>query len=207
MLPFTWSSIQGHPSVRLSAESLELCTENLGNETGSDMVESDVIEFLSCGSWEGGRKEEKKKKARHQVRKFPPPLTTIRGTESVRVKPHREGGRLLLQLTKVNLPSCFQAQRTHGRLRLCFSNHINNNNNNIQEQDQGVESVDAQTQNNGQHEHEHEHGQGSNSWSVMRVENNKYHERPSRRTRCNEPDHEHKDFLINWGEPFCVAIS
>ncbi|KOM26596.1 hypothetical protein LR48_Vigan303s001800 [Vigna angularis] len=111
-------------SHRLSPKSLELCTENLGNETGSDIIESG-IELLSshsseCGDGEvspGMIREKRERKAR-EGRSFPPPLTTITGSESIRVRPHREGGRLVLQLIKV--PSSFRAERSPGRLRLCF---------------------------------------------------------------------------------------
>ncbi|KAL2349510.1 hypothetical protein Fmac_003510 [Flemingia macrophylla] len=216
-----WSSIQALSSVekestisryevkqslvRLSAKSLELCTENLGNETGSDVMTESDVEFLSSCSWEGRscRKEEKKKV--REARHFPPPLTTIRGSHSIQMKPHREGGRLVLQLTKtkLNLPSSFHAQRTPGRLRLCFSNNIHHDH---VQRDVKHQHVDAENDEhphdaeNYEHPHdaenyEHQHQHQYTSWSV------------SRRSRCNETDHENKDLLLNWGEPFCVAIS
>ncbi|KAK3417615.1 hypothetical protein EUGRSUZ_H03564, partial [Eucalyptus grandis] len=52
---------------------------------------------------------------------FPPPLTTI-ANDSIRVRPHREEGRLILEAVRDpqgNRP-CFRAERSHGRLRLCF---------------------------------------------------------------------------------------
>ncbi|XP_027362531.1 uncharacterized protein LOC113870129 [Abrus precatorius] len=115
---------QSYSSVRLSPQSLELCTENLGNETGSDMIESG-IDLLSSSEGENLVRREEKRKTRQVLgaKEFPPPLTTIRGSESLRVRSHREDGRLVLELTKVNVPSCFQAQRSHGRLRLRFWTH------------------------------------------------------------------------------------
>jgi hypothetical protein len=57
-----------------------------------------------------------------KTQNFPPPLTTIRGSESLRVRPHREDGRLVIEVTKVPpSTSCFQADRSNGRLRLSFS--------------------------------------------------------------------------------------
>ncbi|XP_027367490.1 protein FANTASTIC FOUR 3 [Abrus precatorius] len=123
---------QKRSSLLLSSESLELCTENLGNESGTHIAENG-IDMLSSPNCAGGNSETREqsqfrqpfaaKKAKTQ--NFPPPLTTIRGSESLRVRPHREDGRLVIQVTKVPLTSsCFQAERSHGRLRLCFlTNH------------------------------------------------------------------------------------
>ncbi|KAL5182188.1 Protein FANTASTIC FOUR 3 [Glycine soja] len=147
--------------LRLSPKSLELCTENLGNETGCDDIITETgIELLSSSSSSSTR-EQKSRKAREAARSFPPPLTTIRGSESIRVRPHREGGRLVLQLTKV--PSCFQAQRSPGRLRLCFWTDIQTQEHEDEEDDDG---------------RGWEHTKGCNSW----VENN--YERQI--SRCKE---------------------
>jgi hypothetical protein len=114
---------QKRSSLILSPKSLELCTENLGNESGTDIVENDMLLSLM------GTSEEKKQPCRQvlgatkkvKTQNFPPPLTTIRGSESLRVRPHREDGRLVIEVTKVPpSTSCFQADRSNGRLRLCF---------------------------------------------------------------------------------------
>ncbi|CAL5209736.1 unnamed protein product [Lathyrus oleraceus] len=114
---------QKRSSLVLSPKSLELCTENLGNESGTDIVENDMLLSLMgkteerepCRQVVGGSKKAK-------IQNFPPPLTTIRGSESLRVRPHREDGRLVIEFTKVPpRTSCFEADRSHGRLRLCFS--------------------------------------------------------------------------------------
>jgi len=199
-------------SLKLSPKSLELCTENLGNETGSDIVGSG-IELLSSHSSECGEGEvrEKQKRKAREGRVFPPPLTTIRGSESIRVRPHREGGRLVLQLTKV--PSSFQAERSPGRLRLCFWTEVQHHHHVedvVVEDDQEDEVEKAQ-----EHDHDdddgvdaennecewelfHEHRKERNGWvveGVVRVENTKF-------SRCKEEDHENiNDLLINWGEP------
>ncbi|CAL0332094.1 unnamed protein product [Lupinus luteus] len=117
-----------HSSVRLSPKSLELCTENLGNETGSDDMMDNEVEMLSYPpSFSWGHVEEKKgskivRGEKEKRKNFPPPLTTIRGgSESLKMMPHREGGRLVIQLTQLQPNgSCFQAERSHGRLRLSF---------------------------------------------------------------------------------------
>ncbi|KAF1861314.1 hypothetical protein Lal_00014040 [Lupinus albus] len=106
-----------YSSVRLSQKSLELCTENLGNETGSDEMmekEVDLFSYSPSITWEYVEKKKEKRK------NFPPPLTTIRvgGSDCLKMKPHREGGRLVIKLQPTG--SCFQAERSHGRLRLSF---------------------------------------------------------------------------------------
>ncbi|CAJ1977250.1 unnamed protein product [Sphenostylis stenocarpa] len=115
-------------SLSLSPKSLELCTENLGNESGSDSDESS-IDMLSVVDVNSGTREQTQQRQPRQLstakkaktQNFPPPLTTIRGSEALRVRPHRENGRLVIEVTKVPpSPSCFQAERSHGRLRLCF---------------------------------------------------------------------------------------
>lgn len=115
----------------LSEKSLELCTENLGSETGTDIIIEDDGSSSSCGifSENGGKNIPPRREVELQkcaaakkviARNFPPPLTTIRGVASLQVRPHREDGRLIIKATKAPSPRCslFQAERSHGRLRL-----------------------------------------------------------------------------------------
>ncbi|CAL5209737.1 unnamed protein product [Lathyrus oleraceus] len=113
---------QKRSSLVLNPKSLELCTENLGNESGTNIVENDMLLSLM-------ETKEQRQRCRQvladtkkvKIQNFPPPLTTIRGSESLRVRPRREDGRLVIEATKVpRRTSCFQAERSHGRLRLCF---------------------------------------------------------------------------------------
>ncbi|KAI3773083.1 hypothetical protein L6452_04281 [Arctium lappa] len=123
-----------HPMVKrsvsaLSTKSLEMCTESLGTETGSDVSESSD-EF----SWEErerfgglrrsnvrifGRKVETHRRGSGSGG-FPPPLTSISGSDgTVKVRPHREGGRLVIKAISVSdCGTKFEAERTNGRLRL-----------------------------------------------------------------------------------------
>lgn len=109
-----------HPQVKrsmssLSEKSLKLCTESLGSETGTDIIEDDMDSLSSSSSCSPtGAKTA-------SARNFPPPLTTISGLERLQVKPHREDGRLIVKATKsASTGSLFQAERSHGRLRLSF---------------------------------------------------------------------------------------
>ncbi|CAK9151065.1 unnamed protein product [Ilex paraguariensis] len=118
-----------HPLVKrssstLSTKSLDMCTESLGSETGSEVSES-IDEFSSL-SWEGPNfgalqrsKSPEFSKKLNGSGTFPPPLTSISGSDCVRVRPHREDGRLVIKA--VTVPSSntnFQAERVNGRLRL-----------------------------------------------------------------------------------------
>ncbi|CAL1396839.1 unnamed protein product [Linum trigynum] len=130
----------------LSDKSLELCTENLGSETGTDHVsatdgDSSYLFSSPSPTWEapesaepnspvsqpaaarsgcGNYKRSRSNSSRRGSGGFPPPLTTMRGPELVQVRrPHREGGRLVIEAVKSqSQPSCFEAERIDGRLRL-----------------------------------------------------------------------------------------
>ncbi|OIW06909.1 hypothetical protein TanjilG_19558 [Lupinus angustifolius] len=140
------SSLYVHPqqnrsSLVLSPRSLELCTENLGSESGSDIVHNNIDinmnmnmnMFSSLEYYVGGNIEamEQSKPCKNLAPKkgkamnFPPPLTTIAGSESLSLRPHREDGRLVIEVTKAPpmFASCFHAERSHGCLRLRFSNN------------------------------------------------------------------------------------
>ncbi|KAK7270014.1 hypothetical protein RIF29_22859 [Crotalaria pallida] len=122
---------QNRSSIVLSPRSLELCTENLGSESGSDIVENDIDMHMLSSSCIETREQKKPSNSlafkKGKAMNFPPPLTTIRGSESLRLRPHREDGRLVIEVTKASpmSSSCFHAERSHGCLRLRFlDNHI-----------------------------------------------------------------------------------
>ncbi|KAJ4969003.1 hypothetical protein NE237_015704 [Protea cynaroides] len=116
-----------HPLTRssstLSKRSLDMCTEDLGSETGSVISEEEII----INSSDCDRRRERPKSSLQQPtkvnsREFPPPLTTVSGDSQVQVRTYRERGRLVM--TAVRVPcshSYFQAERGDGRLRLHLS--------------------------------------------------------------------------------------
>ncbi|PWA55472.1 the fantastic four family [Artemisia annua] len=125
-----------HPMVKrsasaLSSMSLEMCTESLGAETGSDVSESS--DEFTLEEREKYRSLMRSKARAFLDRKmvsqrkggggFPPPLTSISGSDgTVKVKPHREGGRLVIKA--VSISDCgtkFEAERANGRLKLSLS--------------------------------------------------------------------------------------
>ncbi|KAG5560126.1 hypothetical protein RHGRI_003425 [Rhododendron griersonianum] len=158
-----WNSLQSlSPSSRtpkqegtyahpiLSEKSLELCTENLGSETGSDTdfslsspdfgggngeistvgkpnshLEKECrIVASQCADKLAWRAELPRKEMEGRKVNFPPPLTTLSGSGSVRIRAHREEGRLIVKAVGGPLENStgtsFRAERSNGRLRLCF---------------------------------------------------------------------------------------
>ncbi|KAE8729393.1 hypothetical protein F3Y22_tig00003715pilonHSYRG00034 [Hibiscus syriacus] len=148
-----------HPLVKrsgscLSEKSLEICTESLGSETGSDgfssyppSVTGDVEEDgkeedqhgvlqqqkTACFDYEDDQPWYVKcnydvigKKSPHYG-SFPPPIPSLSRKDgaSVRMETHRDKGRLVLEAVSVPSKNNFLAQRQDGRLVLTFSNTIN----------------------------------------------------------------------------------
>ncbi|GAV85715.1 DUF3049 domain-containing protein, partial [Cephalotus follicularis] len=114
----------------LSEKSLELCTENLGSETGTDdIIENSTIFSLSTYDTKSGNnyspaREQPRKAEKANARSYPPPLTTISGSESLQVRSHREDGRLVVKAFKTPPHhTTFQAERSNGNLRLSFFKH------------------------------------------------------------------------------------
>ncbi|XVE79162.1 hypothetical protein DITRI_Ditri14bG0035800 [Diplodiscus trichospermus] len=147
-----------HPLVRrsassLSEKSLEICTESLGSETGSDVFSS--YSPSESGDMEEDKEEEQELQQPKQERplpqltsldveeprivkynydfgkkspnrSFPPPIPSLSRKDgaSVRMKTHRDSGRLVLEAVSVPSQNNFLAQRRDGRLVLTFANTI-----------------------------------------------------------------------------------
>ncbi|OMO77007.1 hypothetical protein COLO4_25412 [Corchorus olitorius] len=145
-----------HPLVKrsassLSEKSLEICTESLGSETGSDGFSS--YPPSETGDIEEEHKEEDQQLQQTQPQKpeslitsfdaeeprivkydvskklssnrsFPPPIPSLssRDGASLRMKTHRDNGRLVLEAVSVPSQNNFLAQRQDGRLVLTFAN-------------------------------------------------------------------------------------
>ncbi|KAL2229880.1 UNVERIFIED_CONTAM: Protein FANTASTIC FOUR 3 [Sesamum indicum] len=129
---------------RLSAKSLELCTENLGSETGSDILTDSSSIFSSpplspssnstssyksfdFDDWKQTTNSSSKNPLHREAsscrktKNFPPPLTTMSGSSSLQVRRHREDGRLIIEAVEAPFRNSYlQAERSDGRLRLCF---------------------------------------------------------------------------------------
>ncbi|KAE9589196.1 hypothetical protein Lal_00000421 [Lupinus albus] len=119
-----------HPTVKrstsmLSSKSLEMCTENLGCETGSngsDDISLFSSEFSSCVIGEAVNRDSNSvcKRLNKGRNKYPPILTSLTDSGRVQVRPHREFGRLILEAVTSCSPPLpyFEGERSNGRLRL-----------------------------------------------------------------------------------------
>ncbi|PIA30783.1 hypothetical protein AQUCO_05400112v1 [Aquilegia coerulea] len=115
---------------QLSNKSLELCTETLGSETGSDTGDDIDLSYSSSDSESSKSPTKERSILRHtffggckkvNYGSLPPPLTSISGSNCYSIKPHREGGRLVMKAVRVPSPNtCFQAERRDGRLKLHY---------------------------------------------------------------------------------------
>ncbi|KAF8392438.1 hypothetical protein HHK36_022780 [Tetracentron sinense] len=200
-------------SPRLSKKSLELCTENLGCETGTHISESNNFSssLLDSESSKPPTRERMNMRNFSRTRKvncpnFPPPLTSISGSDRVLVKHRREGGRLVIK--SITVPSSrtyFEAERGDGRLQLWFSKNCSPveeiEGNSKEENDQGVEE-DVEEEEEDEEESdvylgEEMDGNNRKIGDEMRI--GKF-QRP---TRCKEGGN--KGLLV-W-EPFLVATT
>ncbi|EPS65457.1 hypothetical protein M569_09320, partial [Genlisea aurea] len=95
--------------------SLEMCTENLGTETG--IHSSSPQFFLPPENEFSGRIRRPKSEKTRSV--FPPPLSSIAGGGGVLIESHREEGRLVIRArNSCSLRIYFKAERGDGRLKL-----------------------------------------------------------------------------------------
>ncbi|KAI4373121.1 hypothetical protein MLD38_011281 [Melastoma candidum] len=142
-----------HPLVKrsksmLSTQSLDICTESLGSETGSDGFSSypasevgdmesedcleqsqqertssvatafDVFEFYEAAEYVAAADARKTR-----LRSFPPPIQTLSQGNggSLCMQTRRDNGRLVLDAVSIHLEKNFVARRQEGRLVLTFS--------------------------------------------------------------------------------------
>ncbi|KAE8699508.1 Mitochondrial Rho GTPase [Hibiscus syriacus] len=183
---------------RLSDESLEMCTEQLGSETGSEgSLLSLETQSVACDIIPSKPRESSSTRNMRRGYSFPPLLTSISGSNGVQIKPHRENGRLIIQA--ISFPTChsyFHAERSEGRLRLSLFKDTTTilrmeDNNEEQEDDVEVEEefygeTENKEENNGNVGGEIEAGKMP---------------RPS---SCKESNRGHKGGLLNW-KPFLVT--
>ncbi|ESW04495.1 hypothetical protein PHAVU_011G099500 [Phaseolus vulgaris] len=137
-----------HPLVKrskscLNEKSLQICTESLGSETGSDGL---LVSSYSSSETGDAEEEEKVAEPTHQeeeelsnyasvvatkkssspTRAFPPPLHSLSHQQagpSLHMRSRRDNGRLVLEAVSVPSHNNFSIQRQGGRLVLSFSNH------------------------------------------------------------------------------------
>lgn len=180
----------------LSDQSLALCTENLGSESGSDVTDIDDLFSLdvqtkNLGETTTETRTVKSRKRNLSPSDLPPPLTTMRGFQCIQMRPHREDGRLVMTATKAPPRNgCFQADRSNGRLRLSI----------LKDSDEFVENEEETIEPEEPEEYEEEEEEEEeDDDEVMGIEN------VQMSRRCVQGDRENRG-LLNW-ESFCVATS
>ncbi|KAF7850060.1 hypothetical protein BT93_L5908 [Corymbia citriodora subsp. variegata] len=110
----------------LSDRSLEMCTESLGSETGSDVGDGEAPLLSPRGGGDHRLAVRPARKKLSRSGSFPPPLTSVGGSTGVQVRSRREGGRLVVEAVAVSSRCSFlQVERSHGRLRIRFSEESN----------------------------------------------------------------------------------
>ncbi|XP_010552818.1 PREDICTED: protein FANTASTIC FOUR 2-like [Tarenaya hassleriana] len=124
------NAVYVHPlanSAKLSKRSLEMCTEGLGSETGHcPMGSSEEMSLFTPKTHpkkealrRTGERALTGKGSNRVEARFPPAIRS--SGDGVRVKPRREGGRLVLEAVSVSSSiSGFHVERNEGRLRLCL---------------------------------------------------------------------------------------
>ncbi|VVB07051.1 unnamed protein product [Arabis nemorensis] len=112
--------IEKRPVAKLS---LEMCTESLGTENGSesgDEISLLAIEATNMSMIPLTTKPDKVTDFTVRENIFPPPLN-FSVNYSRMVKLYEEDGRLVVQAIRVcSPPRCFVSERREGRLRLCL---------------------------------------------------------------------------------------
>ncbi|XP_058097270.1 protein FAF-like, chloroplastic [Magnolia sinica] len=164
-----------HPLVKrssssLSQKSLQICTESLGSETGSDSISPpEIPDYLVSESSNEETEEERvpvvveeelKDTNKEPVaanyrclmsrksppRSFPPPLPSISNSYGprLRMKPHRKDGRLVLAAISIPSHNTFHAERQDGRLVLSFINKPVKEDNHTITKDKGLQIVEEE---------------------------------------------------------------
>lgn len=270
------SGIYVHPlskRSRFSEKSLQLCTESLGSETGTDIIDTSIFSFSSSYSriekstlppassitttnddhtmtttthqlsessssssstWSRNCKVNKRSTGssnKKSCNKFPPPLTTIRGLNSVQYRPHREDGRLIIKAVEAPLTHNYlQAERSNGRLRLCFfkdeisasnfdeNEELDENENDIIENDirddEEEEEEEGEIEEKEEDTEEEEEKEEDGIYNLKRdIDGNKFDvegemgkEKCQRLSRCKESGKGNKVFC-DWRKPLWVATS
>ncbi|KAG9143038.1 hypothetical protein Leryth_006296 [Lithospermum erythrorhizon] len=204
-------------SPRLSQKSLELCTETLGSETGCDTMDISILSLNSSdntpnvkspSSTDSQKLPKQMKSLRSKAhRSFPPPLTTMRGPNSIQIRPYREEGRLVIEAFETpSRNSYLQAERSNGRLIISF---INDSANNLEPEMTNEDNENDVIEIN-EHENDHEGNYHEDYERIMNEDMDAEGEISTENIqipgRYNENQHGNKPSCF-WRKPLCVATS
>ncbi|XP_018484715.1 protein FANTASTIC FOUR 2 [Raphanus sativus] len=202
-----------HPTEKrsvsmLNEKSLEMCTESLGAETGSESgdelsllaLEANAISRAHSLSPKPKHQEEEKdtdfhakKSTMSRSKSFPPPIKFVKESRYNRmVRSLGEDGRVVVHAIRSSSPPrCFVAEREEGRLRLCLSPESSLLRDNHEEEEEEEEEETEE----GMAEENNENLEGKNG--------NKKISRLS--SRCKENGREPKPMLTWKQQQFWVA--
>ncbi|XP_010430400.1 PREDICTED: protein FANTASTIC FOUR 1-like [Camelina sativa] len=207
-----------HPIEKRSVAklSLEMCTESLGTENGSDSGdEISLLAFEGTNTSIMSPHTAKPQKETNLIvtreNSFPPPLKSVNGFNNRRmVRSYKEDGRLVVQAIRVcPPPRCFVSERCEGRLRLCLSENsslshdgdedqFEENESDIEahEEDEDEEKGEEDYAEDEEEEQEEEEGiMGNNDNFEVKTGKKKFSRRPKR--RCHENGCE-PTTMLNW---------
>ncbi|KAK9725470.1 hypothetical protein RND81_05G145700 [Saponaria officinalis] len=207
-------------SSKLSQKSLEMCTESLGCETGTCIMDNSV--FLESRTGKSRRKTMETEKQNNQVviKSLPPPLTTLTGPNPIQVKPVREDGRLVIKAVSSPIKrACLRAERSNGRLKLSLID----DNFGDDENNQSTDYETSVTNDNGNdydddndNDNDNDEGQCTEIVSDKKEEDESLGEKMKEikimgvvkkqiASRCKERGQGNKRLVVNYWEPFWVA--
>ncbi|ESQ49447.1 hypothetical protein EUTSA_v10022430mg [Eutrema salsugineum] len=210
------------PSSRrtLSDESLALCTESLGSETGSDVINdqdlflvSSELQTMETRTSTTTSVSSRQGRKRNAMDSLPPPLTSMRGFGCIQVKSHRENGRLVMTATKPPPRNRCLQDRSNGCVRLAIlidsDERIETETKDEEEEEEEEEEEIIEIERDNEEEipeyeekeeeEVEEEVEEKEEIEVMGIE------KIQRSKRCHEVDQENRGFR-NW-ESFCVATS
>lgn len=192
------------PSSRrtLSDESLALCTESLGSETGSDIIHEDLFSIsykLQTMETKTTSTTSRQSRKRNAVASFPPPLTSMSGFDCIQVESHRENGRLVMTATRPPPRNRCLQDRSNGCVRLAILIDSDDHTETETETKEEEETFELERDNEEEIPEHEEEEEEVEEIEVMDVE------KIQRSRRCVEGNRENRGFL-NW-ESFCVATS
>jgi hypothetical protein len=152
--PYVHAAPVRRSSSLLTQKSLEICTESLGSETGSDgFSDADRSCPGSDDDADCGEAGADGVAARAPPpRAFPPPLPSLarRTVGSLQTRQHRRGGRLVVEAVPVLSNTLFRAQRRGGRLLLSFADTAapasDEEKNNVDQEETDQKEADEQAQ-------------------------------------------------------------
>ncbi|KAG7595651.1 The fantastic four family [Arabidopsis suecica] len=147
---------------KLNEKSLEMCTESLGTETGSES--GDELSLLAFEETTTPRAPPRQLKPQEDTNlpdktppmsrnnSFPPPIKFVEDSKYNRmVRWLGEDGRIVVQAIRVSSPpSCFVAERGEGRLRLILTSESSllSHNHEEEEEEETEEGIDEETSEN-----------------------------------------------------------